>query len=145
MDIGMIVIHFTGGKPVVSRCEEAPGGMSLVPALNAADLEAQAMRVMQGHGAPLDQDGVYLCTDQLQAAAQFGPLTLPPDAITYGAARLLLYPDATPNAGWQKVNRDVKAKRLRVWRLGVGHDTRQYLSKAEVLRLLEERSVSATA
>lgn len=144
MDIGMIVIHFTGGRPIVSRCEEAPGGMTLVPALNAADLEAQAMRVMQGHGAPLDQDGVYLCTDQLQAAARFGPLTLPADAITYGTARQLLYPDASPNTGWQKVNRDVKAKKLRVWRVGIGQDTKQYLSRAEVLRLLEERTTPAT-
>lgn len=145
MDIGMIIIHVTGGKPVVSRCEEAPGGMALAPALNAADLEAQAMRVMQGHGATLDQDGVYLCTDQLQAAAQFGPLTLPADAITYAEARQLLYPDVSPNTGWQRVNRDAKAKKLRVWRVGFGQHTRQYLSRAEVVRLLEERRVPATA
>lgn len=145
MDIGMIVIHFTGGRPVVSRCEDAPGGTALVPALNAGDLEAHAMRVMHGHGAPLDQDGVYLCTDDLQAAAQFTPLTLPNDAMTFREARQLLYPDVTSNTGWQRVNRDVKAKKLRVWRVGTGPDVRQYLSRAEVLRLLEERTVPATA
>jgi hypothetical protein len=143
MDFGMVVIHVTGGRPVVSRCEAAPGGFALVPATNAVELEAQAAQVLAGHGAGLDQDGVYLCTDQLQAAAAFGPFILPADAITYGAARQVLYPEASPNTGWQRVNRDVKAGKLRVWRVGIAQETRQYVSRAEVLALLAERGASA--
>lgn len=145
MDFGMIVIHVTGGRPVVSRCEAVPGGVALVSATNAAALEDQAAQVIAGHGASLDQDGVYLCTDQLQAAAQFGPFVLPADAITYGAARQLLYPEASPNTGWQRVNRDVKAGKLRVWRVGIAQETRQYVSRSEVRKLLEERGASAVA
>jgi hypothetical protein len=145
MDIGMIVILQSAGRAVVSRCEEVPHGIALVPAANAAELEARARLVLQEFGATPSQDGVYLCTDQLQAEAQFGPLVLPADAITYGTARQLLYPDATPNTGWQRVNRDVKAGKLRVWRVGVAQEARQYVSRAEVLRLLEERSAPAIA
>lgn len=145
MDFGMIVIHVTGGRPVVSRCEEVPGGVALVAATNAAELEGQAARVIEGHGATLSQDGVYLCTDQLQAAAAFGPFVLPADAITYGTARQLLYPQASPNTGWQRVNRDVKAGKLRVWRVGIAQEIRQYVSRAEVMRLLAERGASAAA
>lgn len=145
MDFGMVVIHVTGGRPVVSRCEEVPGGIALVPAANAGELEAEAARVIAGHRATLTQDGVYLCTDQLQAAAQFGPFVLPADAITYGTARQLLYPEASANTGWQRVNRDVKAGKLRVWRVGIAQETRQYVSRTEVLKLLEERGASAVA
>lgn len=145
MDFGMVVIHLVSGKPVVSRCEEVPGGIALVPAMNAVALEAQAMRVLRDLQADFSQDGVYLCTNELQTDAQFGPFVLPADAITYGAARQLLYPETTANTGWQKVNRDVKAGKLRVWRVGIGQDTRQYLSRAEVLKLIEERTVLATA
>lgn len=144
MDFGMIVIHLADGRPIVSRCEEVPGGVALVPAANAPDLEAQAMLVLRDLQADFSRDGMYLCTNELQAAAQFGPFVLPADAITYGAARQLLYPGTTSNTGWQKVNRDVKAGKLRVWRVGVGQDTRQYLSRAEVMKLLEDRSVPAT-
>jgi len=95
MDIGTIVIHLTCGRPVVSRCEDAPTGLHLLPAANAAELAAQATLVLQALGVSRDQDGLYLCSDQLQAAAVFPPLHLPDDAMTYGAARQLLYP-ATP-------------------------------------------------
>jgi hypothetical protein len=145
MDFGMIVIHVAGRRPVVARCEAVPGGTALVPAANAAALEDQAAQVLAGHGASLEQDGVYLCTDQLQAAAAFGPFVLPADAITYGAAQQLLYPDASPNTGWQRVNRDVKAGKLRVWRVGIAQETRQYVSRAEVMKLFEERGTSAVA
>lgn len=70
---------------------------------------------------------------------------LPADAITYGQARELLYPDASVNTGWQRVRRDAKAGKLRVWRIGIGQDSRYYLSRAEVVKLAEERTVSATA
>ncbi len=145
MDIGIVVIHVTGGKALVSRCEEAPNGVRLVPAANAADLEPQAATFMQGLNVSFDQDGIYVCSDALQAAAQFAPLTLPADAITYGQARQLLYPDVSVNTGWQRVRRDAKAGKLRVWRTGIGHESRYYLSRAEVLKLVEERTVAATA
>lgn len=145
MDIGIVVIHVTGGRPVVSRCEEAPSGLRLVPAANAADLEAQAAALLHELQAPLDEDGIYVCTNELQAAAQFGPLVLPADAITFGQARALLYPDASVNTGWQRVRRDAKAGTLRLWRIGIGQESRYYLSRAEVLRLVEERSIPAPA
>lgn len=145
MDIGIVVIHVTGGKPVVSRCEEAPSGVRLVPAANAAELEPQAALLLQELRAPLDEDGIYVCSNALQTAALFSPLVLPADAISYGQARQLLYPDTNANTGWQRVRRDARAGKLRVWRIGIGHDSRYYLSRSEVLKLLEERTVSATA
>lgn len=143
MDYGMIVIHVAGGRAIIARCEDVPGGTALVPATNAAELEHQAALVMKDHGAPLSQDGVYLCSNQLQATAEFGPFVLPADAIGFGAARQLLYPDATPNTGWQRINRDVKAGRLRVWRIGIAQETRRYVSRVEVTKLLDERDATA--
>ncbi|NJO81560.1 MAG: hypothetical protein HC828_01535 [Blastochloris sp.] len=144
MDIGMVMIHVTNNKAIVSRWEEAQGGIVFIPALNAAALEHQALEVLeQCHHASLDHDGVYLCTDQLQEAAQFPPFSLPADAITYGEARRLLYPDVAPNTGWQRISRAVQARKLRVWRVGIAMDARRYLSRAEVMQLKEEESAVA--
>lgn len=145
MDIGMIVIHLAGGGAVVCRCEKERAGMRLTPAANAAELAAQAALALADQGVTLDEAGLYLCPDDLQLAAQLPPLTLPADSITFGAARALLYPEASSNTGWQRVHRDVKAGRLRVWRVGIGQDTRQYVSRAEVLGLVERRAAETTA
>ena len=143
MDIGTIVIHVTSGRPVVSRCEEAPTGIRLLPAANAAALAAQATLALDNQGVSLNEEGLYLSSDELQAAAIFPPMELPADAITYGAARTILYPDMIPNTGWQRVRRDVESGKLRVWRVGIGQDRRQYVSRADIMRLVDKRTVPA--
>jgi len=140
MDIGMIVIHLAVGTPVVSRCEQAPTGTRLIAATNAAALAQAAQKVLHGQGVALHEDGIYLCSDQLQALAEFPPLVLPADAISFGDARAILYPDASYNTGWQRVHRDVEAGRLHVYRVGIGQSTRQYVSRADVQKLADRRA-----
>jgi hypothetical protein len=63
--------------------------------------------------------------------AQFPPITLPGDLISYASARTLLYPDLeSKNTGLQRVWRDVQAARLRAYRIGLGHEMRQFVSRA---------------
>src|SRR5262245_21629962 len=143
MDIGTIVIHLSQGTPVVSRCEEAPNGFRFVPATNAAELEDAARRVLTLQGVDLREDGLYLCPTELSEAAQLPPLAVPADAITFGAARAILYPDVSPNTGWQRVRRDVAAGQLRVYRVGNGVDVTRYVSRAQVLRLAQERAANS--
>lgn len=145
MDIGMIVIHVANGTPVVARCEEATQGMRLVPATNAVELADEAARVLSVRGISLDEDGLYLSTDQLQAVAQFPSLAFPADAITFSVARDMLYPDVSSNTGWQRVRRDTETGLLRVWRVGIGHDVRRYVSRADVQQLAASRAEHATA
>lgn len=140
MDIGMIVIHLAGGVATVSRCEDAPSGVRLVAALNAPALADQAAQVLLDQKVGLSEDGVYLCTDELQAAADFPPLVLPADAITFGEARKILYPEVSPNTAWQRVHRDMKARRFRVYRVGIGQGIRTYVSRSEIEALAEARA-----
>lgn len=140
MDIGMVVIHLVGGKAIVSRCDQAPGGLQLVPAGNADTLMAAAAAALVEDGVEMDADGIYLCPDQIQVEAQFPSLVLPADAISYGDARAILYPDVSYNTGWQRIHRDVKARTLRVYRVGIGPSIRRCVSRAEVLALAERRT-----
>jgi hypothetical protein len=145
MDIGTVAIHLSHGTPLVSRCEEAPNGLRFVPATNAAELVDEARRVLALQGVDLSEDGLYLCPDHLIAAAQLPPLSLPADAITFGAARAILYPDVSPNTGWQRVRRDAAAGHLRVYRIGNGLDVTRYVSRAQVMQLAQERAANTAA
>ena len=140
MDIGMIVIHLVGGRAIVSRCEDSPDGLRLIAALNVDDFMAEAAAALIEDSVELDADGIYLCPDQIQAEAQFPPLALPDDVMSYGEARAMLYPDVSVNAGWEQIHADVKARRLRVYRIGVGQSIRRYAVRQEVLALLQSRS-----
>lgn len=137
MDIGMIVIQVVDGRPVVVRCEEDGEGKRLMPAMNAAELAERAARVVVVHGTSLDWDGVYLCTDELQAAAQFPPLALPEDAISLREASALLLPDGTQKERWERLSALRKATALRIFRVGIAEEIRQYVSRAEVVRIAE--------
>jgi len=139
MDIGMIVIQVANGTPIVVRCEAGADGTRPVPAGNAHELADQAARCLEAQGVMLDVDSFYLCCDELQSAAHFEPLPLPDDAMPYHTARSFLYPDVSPNDSWKLLHEDRKAGRLTVYRVGVGIDTRQYVSKAELVRLAEDR------
>lgn len=141
MDIGMIIIQVQNGRAVIVRCEEDGDGVKLVPALNAQELEARAVRALSVQEVQLDQDGLYLATDNLQSDAAFPPLPLPKDVISYSAARQVLYPERMGEVGWECLRNDIRAGRLRVYRLGVGFETRQYISHAEVARLARQREV----
>jgi hypothetical protein len=139
MDIGMIVIQVANGTPIVVRCEAGDDGTRPVPAVNAQELVEQAAGCLQAQGVMLDVDGFYLCSDELQSAAHFEPLPLPDDARPYHTARSFLYPDVSPNDAWKLLHEDRKAGRLTVYRIGVGINTRQYVSEAELVRLMEHR------
>ena len=139
MDIGMIAIQLGGGVARVVRCEHVGGEVQAVPARNTAALTQAARQALTAQGIALDVDGYYLCPDNLQAAAQFPPLPLPDDAITLGAACRLLYPDVAPNEAWRHFNAQRAHGTLTVYRMGVAQETRQYVSRAEVLRLVEEQ------
>ena len=144
MDIGMIAIQLVDGVVQVVRCEYVDGNVQAVPARNTAALAQAARQALVAQGVPLDADGYYLCPDTLQAAAQFPPLPLPDDAITLGAACRLLYPDVPSNEAWRRFNAERARRSFTVYRTGVAQETRQYVSRAEVLRLMrEQRSVPA--
>jgi hypothetical protein len=145
MDSGTIGIHLVDGTPRVVRCEAAPHGLRLVPAFNTALLTAQAQQALHAQGVALHEDGLYHCPADLQAAAQFPAPTLPADAITYGTARTILYPDVSTNTGWQRVRRDVAAGHLRVYQVGIGQDVRRYVSRAEVLQRAERQTAQTTS
>lgn len=135
MDIGMIVIQVRNGVAIVARCETDREGDRLIPASNAEQLANTAARFVVGLGGTLDKDGIYLCSDELQAAAVFAPLELPDDAIPYHAARALLYPDVSPNDAWRLAHEHQKAGRIRVYRVGVATEMRQYVSRAAIVQL----------
>lgn len=136
MDIGTVVIYVTDATPRVSRCEEAPfHGYRFVPATNAAALIPAAQQVLDIEGVPGGQDGVYLCPLELMQQAEFPPLTVPGDLISFARARDLLYPELPANTGWQRVRRDVNAGRLRAYRVELDADARDYVSRAAVLQL----------
>ena len=145
MDIGTIALHVADGTPRVVRCEAAPQGLRLVLALNTALLTEQAQQALAAQGIAGDEDGLYLCPDELQAAAQFPALALPADAITYGTARTILYPDVSTNTGWQRVRRDVEAGHLRVYRVGIGQEMRRYVSRAEVMQRAEAQTAQTAS
>lgn len=144
MDIGMIVIQVKDGTALVVRCEEESTGTRLVPAANAAELADQATRVVAGcFHATLDQDGVYLCTDELQAAAVFPPLPLPADAITMREAGLLLAPNASPQERWARLSTLRNATTLRIYRLGIAHEIKQYVSRSAAEQFVASRTGGA--
>jgi hypothetical protein len=135
MDIGMILIQVKDGTAQVVRCEEDGASTRLVPAANAAELADWAARVVASFGATLDLDGRYLCTDDFQAAAQFSPLALPDDAISLGEAGRLLAPNASQQERWERLQRLQKARALRVYRVGIAFESRQYVSRAVAVQL----------
>jgi hypothetical protein len=144
MDVGTIAIYLSGGTPLVARCDEAAGGLTFVPALNADALVEAAHRVLELEGVDLTADGLYLCPDELSAEALFPPITLPGDLVSFATARALLYPEvASKNTGLQRVRRDVQAGRLRAYRVGLGHELRQFASRAQVLQLAAQQAVAA--
>lgn len=143
MDVGTIAIYLSGGTPLVARCDEASSGLTFVPALNANALVEAARRVLELEGVDLNADGLYLCPDELSAEAQFPPITLPGDLISFTTARTLLYPEVdSKNTGLQRVRRDVQAGRLRAYRIGLGHELRQFVSRAQVLQLAAQQAVA---
>ena len=144
MDVGTIAITLQDGTPLVARCDALPEGLTFVPALNADELVPWARRVLESDGVDMREDGLYLSSNDLSAAARFPPLVLPGDLISYATARELLYPDVARNTGFQRVIRDVSAGRLQTYRIGIGQDMRRFLSRAQVQQLLEERRTSAT-
>ena len=144
MDVGTIAIYLSDGTPLVARCDEAPHGLTFVPALNAPALVDAARRVLALEGVDLRADGLYLCPDELSAQAQFPPITLPGDLISYASARTILYPDVdSKNTGLQRVRRDVHAGRLRAYRIGSGQEMRQFVSRAQVLQLAAQLATPA--
>lgn len=143
MDVGTIAIYLSGGTPLVARCDEAAGGLTFVPALNADALVGAAHRVLELEGVDLSANGLYLCPDELSAEAQFPPITLPGDLISLATARTLLYPEVdSKNTGLQRVRRDVQAGRLRPYRIGLGHELRQFVSRAQVLQLAAQQAAA---
>lgn len=141
MDIGMILIQVKDGMAQVVRCEDDGEGKRLVPAANAAELTEQAARaVASWFNATLEQDGLYLCTDDLQAAAQFPPLALPDDAITLGAAGRLLYPDVSQRERRSRVDTIRTAPTLRIYRVGVAFEMTQYISRAAAIQFAAQQA-----
>jgi hypothetical protein len=135
MDIGMIYIQVTGGTALVVRCEEHGEDVRLVPAVNAAELADQAARVVAGLGGTLEQDGLYISSDQLQAVAAFPPLPLPADAMGVGEAGRLLWPEASRSERWEQLKAMRNAGAVRVYRVGMGEGMRQFVSWGTVARL----------
>lgn len=141
MDIGMILIQVQGGTALVVRCEEDGEGGRLLPAANAAELADEAARAVAAwFNATLAGDGLYLCTDQLQAAAQFPPLTLPDDAITLGEAGRLLYPEAPQKERWNRVHEIRTAKTLRIYRVGIAFEMKQYVSRSAAIQFVAQQA-----
>jgi hypothetical protein len=72
-------------------------------------------------------------------------MTLPGDAITYAEARDILYPNLSPNAGWQRVHRDAEGGALQVYRVGSPQRVTRYVSRAQVLALAASRLDTANS
>lgn len=142
MDIGSIIIAVTSGTPRIVRCEAAPGGGThLVSATNAAELDAATRENLAALGADLALDGLYPCPVHLREAAQFAQVVLPQDAITLAEAKDILYPGLEYKAAWARVHRDVAAGRLRAYSVGSASNPKRYVSRAEVVSLLDTPSV----
>lgn len=137
MDIGMIYIQVQGGTALIVRREEHGSDVRLVPAPNATELAGQAARVVAGLGGTLDEDGLFICTNELQAAAAFPPLPLPADALGIGEAGRLLWPEASRSERWERLKAMRDARAVRIYRVGLGEAMRQYVSQAVVERLAE--------
>ena len=137
MDIGMIYIQVTGGTALVVRREEHGSDVRLVPAPNATELADQAARFVATLGGTLEQDGLYISSNQLQAAAAFPPLPLPADALGVGEAGSLLWPDASRGERWERLRALRDAGAVRIYRVGMGEAMRQYVSQAVVEHLAE--------
>lgn len=133
----MIYIQVQGGTALVVRREEHGSDVRLVPAPNAAELADQAARFVTTLGGTLEQDGLFICTNELQAAAAFPPLPLPADALGIGEAGRLLWPEASRSERWERLRALRDAGAVRVYRVGMGEAMRQYVSQAAVERLAE--------
>lgn len=137
MDIGMIYIQVQGGTALVVRREEHGSDERLVPAVNAAELADDAARFVADLGGTLAQDGLYISSNQLQAAAAFPPLPLPADALGVGEAGRLLWPDASRGERWERLRALRDAGTVRVYRIGINEGTRQFVSWAAVTQVVE--------
>lgn len=142
MDIGMIVVQLKEGVALVSRYEAGAEGATLVPAHNAADLTAAAAEVLARQQIALHGEGIYLCTDELQAAATFPPLEQPEDICSLREAERLLYPNATSGLAWEQLHEDMRARRIRTYRVGIGQNMRAFASRADVEALARARAAS---
>lgn len=140
MDIGMILIQVLDSTAVVVRCEGDGESTELVPAPNAVDLMDDAARAIAvWFNATLEQDGLYLCTNQLQAAAAFPPLALPADAITMRETGMLLAPDGSQQERWERISALQKADMVRIYRVGIGEKMKQYASRAAVVQFAAQQ------
>lgn len=141
MDIGMILIQVKDGIALVVRCEKDGDSQRLAPAANAAELAHQVAQAIAGwFNATLDQDGLYLCPDDLQAAAQFPMLSLPTDAIPLSEAGRLLAPDASQNERWEYTHALRKTGALRVYCIGTGKEIKQYVSRAAAMQFAPQQA-----
>ena len=143
MDIGAIAILQLDGVPRVVRCEPiAVGeGTHFRAADNTAALSDAMRETLVNLDIPREQDGLYPCSEDVKQAAQFPPLALPADLISFSAAGRLLYPDAATKTAWARVSALVSGNQLRVYRIGLSPAAR-YVSQAEVL-LLRDAAVAA--
>ena len=135
MDTGMISIQVQGGTVLVVRREEHDSDERFVPAVNATELADQAARVVATLGGTLAQDGLYISSNELQATAAFPPLPLPADAMSVGEAGRLLWPEASRGERWERLKAMRDAGAVRVYRVGMGEGTRQFVSWGTVARL----------
>lgn len=140
MDIGMILIQVKDGVAQVVRCEEDGTGTRLVPASNESEIAGEIARVLSIRGITLDQDGLYLCTDQLQAAAEFSPLPLPTDTITMREAGMLLAPHTSQQERWKQISALREAATVRIYRVGTGPEVKQYVSRAAVMQFAAQQA-----
>lgn len=93
IDIGMVIIQVKGGGVIVARCESDGDQVQLVPAANAEQLAEQAVRVVTAQDGTLDEDGCYLCSDELQEGYSVPPWSRrPPHAVRRRGSR---------GAGWR--------------------------------------------
>ncbi|HMQ30835.1 MAG TPA: hypothetical protein PKD53_08905 [Chloroflexaceae bacterium] len=141
MDIGLIVIQHKEGVAVVSRYEAGAEGATLVLAHNAADLTAAAAEVLARQQIALQGESIYLCTDELQAAATFPPLKQPEDICSLREAERLLYPNATSGLAWEQLE-DMRARRICTYRVGIGQNMRAFASRADVEARARARAAS---
>jgi hypothetical protein len=139
MDIGMILIQVQNGMAQVVRCEEDGAGTRLVPASNTPEIAGEIARVLGIRGITLAMEGLYLCTDQLQAAAEFSPLPLPTDTITMREAGMLLAPHTSQQERWERISALREAATIRIYRVGTGPEVKQYVSRAAVAQFAAQQ------
>lgn len=140
MDIGMILIQVQNSMAQVVRCEEDGAGTRLVPASNTSEIAGEVARVLDIRGITLAMEGLYLCTDDLQAAAEFSPLPLPTDTITMREAGMLLAPHTSQQERWKQISALREAATVRIYRVGTGPEVKQYVSRAAVTQFAAQQA-----